>query len=143
MGSLGEKIDLELRDIEGLLAELPMDRPCASLSPLELAGAAALLQRFYSGVENVLWQITRERGLTLPEGPSWHRDLVAQCVREGVLCTETAEELGRYLAFRHFFTHSYAVRLRPEPLEPLVRDAGDVYSRFCQDLRRALGQTGP
>jgi hypothetical protein len=46
MAEYPEKVAAELENIERVLAQLPVGRPCASLGLLELAGVAALLHNF-------------------------------------------------------------------------------------------------
>ena len=48
------------------------------------------------------------------------------------------DDLKRYLAFRHFFGHGYALNLSPEPMEPLVRDAESVFRRFKDEIENVL-----
>jgi len=43
-------------------------------------------------------------------------------------------KLGEYLAFRHFFSHAYALDLYADKLEPLVENLQDVYSDFQKDI---------
>ena len=43
-------------------------------------------------------------------------------------------KLGEYLAFRHFFSHAYAIELHAEKLEPLVGKIKEVYSDFKADI---------
>lgn len=42
--------------------------------------------------------------------------------------------MPRYLAFRHFFSHAYALDLHPERMEPLVKGAGLVFNAFKSEI---------
>ena len=72
MAEAKEQVALELRNLDRILAELPANRGCSSLSFLELAGVAALLYNFYNGIENVLKIAVKVRGHHVPTGSSWH-----------------------------------------------------------------------
>ncbi len=48
------------------------------------------------------------------------------------------DDLKRYLAFRHFFNHGYALDLFPERMEPLVRDGESVFSKFKGEIETAM-----
>lgn len=63
MGTLKERVEVELENVERALAELPVGQTCSSLSRLELAGVAALLHSFYNGIENVLLKPERVQPL--------------------------------------------------------------------------------
>ena len=106
---------------------------------LELAGVAALLHNFYNGIENVLKCVVQDLALDLPEGESWHRDLVNLAASEGLIAESTTEELRQYLAFRHFFVHAYALDLLPERLEPLSNRASLVFKTFRRDIEKTIG----
>ena len=41
---------------------------------------------------------------------------------------------GPYLAFRHFFSHAYALDLFPERMEPLHQRAVEVFGRFRKEI---------
>ena len=47
-------------------------------------------------------------------------------------------KLGEYLAFRHFFSHAYALDLYAEKLEPLVENIKDIYKDFQKDIYNYL-----
>ncbi len=136
MGSLRERIESEYEAIRKTLDTLPPARRLTELSVLELAGVATLLHNFYNGVENVIKQIFLGKGLPIPEGPAWHRDLVTRAEEHGVLSETTAERLKPFLAFRHFFSHGYALDLDPQRMESLVADAANVFRAVVEDVNR-------
>lgn len=120
---------------------MPPASAFSMLSTLELAGVAALLHSFYNGVENILKQVVLHRGLALPRGDSWHRDLLALAHARNVITSGTRESLKPFLAFRHFFSHAYALDLVPARLEPLMAAANRVFLDLRQDIGTALDAT--
>ena len=134
MKPLRERVGAELEQIERVLAEFPQNRLYADLSTLELAGLSTLLHNFYNGIEAILKQVVQDRGLAIPDGPSWHRDLVNLAVSNGLIAPSTAEALKPYLAFRHFFVHAYAMDIQAERLEPLSEEVQDVFDMFKKDM---------
>ncbi len=138
MSELSERVQVELANIRRVLDELPASETLPTLSALEIAGVAALLHNFYNGVENILKQFARARGLGMPVGDSWHRDLVNLLATEEIVSEQTANQLRRYLAFRHFFSHGYAVDLQPAQMQLLVKDVEAVYGQFSCDIESAL-----
>ena len=55
-----------------------------------------------------------------------------------IISAELTENLKRYLAFRHFFSHAYALDLFPERMEPLVEDAKATFDRLKSEIADAL-----
>jgi hypothetical protein len=53
----------------------------------------------------------------------------------GAVSIGTKNDLAGYLAFRHFFSHGYAMDLDPERLEPLVTNAQRVYLALKTDFK--------
>jgi hypothetical protein len=76
--------------------------------------------------------------LPVPQGESWHRDLLIAAVEKGILSYRLLDDLKRYLAFRHFFGHGYALNLFPERMEPLVRNAEPVFTKFKGEIEKAM-----
>ena len=131
------RIEAEYEAIQKALSALP-ERPLATLSELELAGVAALLHSFYNGIENILRQVFQAKSIPVPQGESWHKDLLLSATANKVLSVQSLENLKRYLAFRHFFSHAYALDLFPERMKPLVKDAESVFSKFKDEIEEAL-----
>lgn len=83
------------------------------------------------------------RGLVVPAGSSWHRDLVTLCSAEGIVSENVANSFREYLAFRHFFSHGYAVELDSSRLQPLVEKAAQVFGAFKEDTQGPPADPAP
>jgi hypothetical protein len=98
-----------------------------------------LLHNFYNGIENIIKQVFQEKSLSIPQGKSWHRDLLLAAAEKNVISDLLLNNLKQYLAFRHCFSHAYALELFPEGMEPLVKDAVVVFNRFKQQIDKIIG----
>jgi hypothetical protein len=132
------RIEAEHEAIQNTLSALP-DRPLSTLSQLEIAGVAALLHNFYSGIENILKQVFLKKSFPIPQGESWHRDLLLAAAEKNIISDSLLNNLRRYLAFRHYFSHAYALELFPERMEPLVKDAVALFNEFKQQIGKTIG----
>ncbi len=129
-----QRIEAEYEAIAKVLASLPNEKNLSLLSQLELAGVAAFLHNFYNGIENVLKQLFLSKNLQIPQGASWHRDLLVNAVSAQLISAKIAEDLKAFLAFRHFFSHAYALDLNPEKMAPLVSAASTCFEKLKTDL---------
>ena len=138
MVSLSQKIQAELENIDEIFKELPPHSNLSQLSLLELAGVAALLHNFYNGIENILKQILLSKKIILVESQSWHKDLLEKAATGGIISEDCKSQMGQYLAFRHFFSHAYALDLYPEKMEPLVENSQKLLSIFKNEIHKFI-----
>lgn len=105
---------------------------------VELAAVATFLHNVYNGMENVLKLILKAKGVSVPGSETWHKELLERSVSERVLSRALADQLYPYLAFRHFFSHSYSFRLDAEQLIPLATGVQTVSERFISEVDAIL-----
>jgi len=138
MANLKDHVEAEFENIDTVLAQLQSVGEPAGLPPVMLAGVAALLHSLYNGFENILKQISRAKGLTVPTGPGWHQDLLRLVTEADVIDEQLQDRLRPYLAFRHFFVHAYTVQLDPERMSPLVDSAAALVVQFRKQIEKAI-----
>ncbi|MGD1006171.1 MAG: hypothetical protein ABR980_02945 [Ignavibacteriaceae bacterium] len=138
MDRLRNRILAELENIDEIFGELPPHIKLPYISTLELAGVAALIHNFYNGIENIIKQILILKNILIPDGKSWHKELIDITVNENIISEDCKINISQYLAFRHFFSHSYALDLYSEKMEPLVGNFQEVYSLFKKEISKFL-----
>jgi hypothetical protein len=106
--------------------------------------AAAFLQQFYNGVENILKRFLQFHGVTVADGPSFHRNLLdafaepAAPPLPGLLDAALYEELDAYRKFRHASRHAYTIHLDWSRLEEGASRAQHVLLQYELRVRAAL-----
>ncbi len=134
MATLKDKIAAEIEILDQIFLEIPSHENLPNLSTLELAGVATLLHNFYNGIENIIKQILLSKGEQIPVSGSWHKDLLNLAVNRKIISDDLKEKLKEYLAFRHFFSHAYALDLYPERMETLVEKSSGIYTLFKKEI---------
>jgi predicted nucleotidyltransferase len=107
----------------------------------ELRAMAGMLHEFYNGVERILERIAVGLGEGMPQGSSWHADLLTQmaAAREGarpaVIDEPLRARLKDYLDFRHFFRHAYGYTLEWNHLRWKVENLSATLTALSDQLR--------
>lgn len=140
MATLHERIDAEWENIDKVMRSLPDVGHLDSLSTLELAGIGSLIHSFYNGIENILKQCLLSSSCSLPQGPAWHQDLLKQAEIQAVISKTISKKLQPYLAFRHFFSHSYSFEIRAERIRPLMNDLSGIAVEFHNEIMSFIKQ---
>ena len=101
---------------------------------VQITALASVLHSFYNGLEAVFTVIAKEIDGELPAGNRWHRDLLEQMGRDNerrttVLLPELLGQIQNYLAFRHYYRHTYSFFLRWEELQELVLPLSSVWNQ--------------
>jgi hypothetical protein len=71
-----KRVEAEYEEIERTLTSMPKADKLPYLSELEIAGVATFLHNFYNGIENILKQILLSQDMDIPQGASWHQELL-------------------------------------------------------------------
>jgi len=91
-------------------------------------------------MENILKQILIHQNIPIPESPAWHKDLLNLAAENHFISKKTVERVGKYLVFRHFFTHAYGFLIDEEKLKPLMDAISNVYSEFKREINIYLSK---
>lgn len=142
MISIKEKVHAEMENITTVLTEIEKVKDIPHKEPVVLVGMGAYLQNVYTGMENILKQLLLHKKVPIPNTPTWHKDLLNLAVEQDLVTKETADKLGKYLFFRHFFTHAYGFLLDEAKLNPLMNNISDTYSEFKEEIDDYLTKIG-
>lgn len=106
MGSLTQEIVAEKENVEETLNNLKDALARTNKSVIELSAIAAFLHNVYNGIENILKQTLKIKGIKIQKTETWRKDLLNTSAANGIISGKIADELYEYLTFRHFFIHA-------------------------------------
>lgn len=135
MADLQRRISVEIYNISMALDEIDKIKNKENKTKIELAGIAAFLHNFYGGIENILKQILSEKNINIARTGFWHKVLLGTSVENQIISPELKNSLSAYLAFRHFFVHSYGFMLDEHRLLSLANNASTIFSEFKENIK--------
>ncbi len=130
MVDLTRKIAAEKENVEKALDNLQDAMGRKVKSTIELAAIATFLHNIYNGIENILKQVLKAKGIEIPKSETSHKDLLELSVSIGIIPAKLSDQLYEYLTFRHFFVHSYGFMLEHNHLQDLSENILDVWLQF-------------
>jgi hypothetical protein len=133
------QIDDLFESYSNLLLKIQQEKP----DLIETTAIASVLHSFYNGLENIFLCIAKKIDQNIPKGDLWHRDLLYQMEkkipeRSPVLTNDTIRQLADYMAFRHFFRHSYSFTLEWKKLKKLITSAEGIWQKTKNELELFL-----
>ncbi len=140
MDKLPAQILAEKENIEFALSNHKDALKRKEKSVIELAAIGTFLHNIYNGIENILKQILKIKGINIQKSDTWHKDLLAISVSKGIISKEISDKLYEYLTFRHFFVHAYGFMLEELHLEDLVNNIPEIWSQFLLEIKNFFNQ---
>lgn len=142
--NLVERIRGEVLDLEQVADRALQGWSMVQRAPAEqyayVDSVALNLHSFYSGLERLFELIARHVDGRLPEGETWHRDLLGQMTqdlpdrRPAVISQESAARIDAFRRFRHVVRSAYTIDLIPEKMEGLMDALPGLWSKLQAEL---------
>jgi len=136
MDNLSRQLLAEKENVETAMRNLKEALSREEKTVIELAAIGTFLHNIYSGIENILKQIMKSKGIDVPKSDTWHKELLNLSVSQRTLSEQLADSLYEYLTFRHFFVHAYGFMLDEEQLKDLANNISDIWSQFLAETER-------
>ena len=100
---------------------------------------ASFLHSFYNGVENIFEVIAKDVNFNFQEESRWHQALLKfmstpKSDGKSFISLETFEQLNQYLAFRHFYRHSYSFHIDWSKLRVLIFPINDLWKKLKMEI---------
>jgi hypothetical protein len=142
--TLVERIHGEVTDLEQVIERAgrgwSLARKASAEQDAYVDSVALNLHSFYSGLEKLFELIARHIDRKLPDGETWHRDLLQQMahdvpsVRPAVISRESAGAIDEFRRFRHLVRNVYTLNLVPEKMEGLMQALPELWPRLRGEL---------
>ncbi len=130
MDNLPKQLLAEKENVDMAMHHLNVALSREEKTVIELAAIGTFLHNIYNGIENMLKQILKSKGIAVPKSDTWHKELLNLSVSQEILSEQLADSLYEYLTFRHFFVHSYGFMLDEDQLKDLANNISDIWARF-------------
>jgi len=142
------QINLEIEQINELLEkykELLDNVKIKDPDLVEITAIASILHSFYNGIENMFLIVAKYIDREVPDGIHWHKDLLLNMAkthnnRDIVVSEEVKSDLAEYLAFRHYYRHSYSFHLEWNELKSLALSLTKKWSSTKREIQKFLHQ---
>lgn len=142
--NLTERIRGEVSDLDQIIQRASQSWSVAqqaSMAQFAYVDSVALnLHSFYSGLERLFELIARQVDRHLPDGESWHRDLLKQMsqdwrkTRPAVISPENVAAIDELRRFRHLVRNVYTIDLAPEKMTSLMETLPKVWPQLRAEL---------
>jgi len=139
---LAKRIRGEVPDLECIIQRAQRSWSRVQRAPEEQAylDSVTLDHGFYSGIERLFELIARHVDRGLPNGETWHRDLLQQMthdlagVRPAVISQDNALALDEFRRFRHLVRNVYTMNLTPDKMIGLISVLPDLWVNLRAEL---------
>jgi HepT-like protein len=135
----GECHELE-RVIQRALRAWPSAQKLVDDQEVYLDSVALNLHSFYSGLEQLFELIAKHIDQSIPDGETWHRDLLNQMahdvtdIRPAVIGQDNATSLDEFRRFRHLVRNVYATNLVPDRISKLMSRLPNLWKSLRAEL---------
>ncbi|MBI4682225.1 MAG: hypothetical protein HY757_03900 [Nitrospirae bacterium] len=136
MDNLSRQLLAEKENVEAAMSNLQAALSREEKTVIELAAIGTFLHNIYSGIENIMKQILKSKGIAVPKSETWHKELLNLSVSQKILSEQLADSLYEYLTFRHFFVHAYGFMLDEDQLKDLANNISNIWSQFLAETER-------
>jgi hypothetical protein len=105
----------------------------------ELLAICSLLHSFYNGIEKLFVFVAKEIDQAQLTSPNWHASLLNSMgntlgARTRVISQRSVGILREYLAFRHFFRHSYSFDIQWDRCRSLALDMRQIWVSIKSEI---------
>ena len=144
--NLKEKIEHEISRINELFNSGKSLLDLCKLKEPDFTEASAVgsfLQSFYNGIESIILLIFKGIGENIPSDLQWHKKLLEKAFEptekiSAIFKNEYKKQLVEYLAFRHFFRHSYGFEFDWKRLKPLINRVEKLWKKLEKDITKFI-----
>lgn len=105
---------------------------------IELSAIATFLHNIYNGIESILKQVLKEKGIKISKSETWHKDLLNISVSNKIISKRLSDKLYEYLTFRHFFIHAYGFELKEPQLKDLANNIPKAWLEFLSAIKEVI-----